>query len=48
MEAGDELEAVAVIADSDRDKHALQLDRASERLDVLGVERSWLKEWKVE
>src|SRR3954451_3356533 len=40
MEAGDELEAVAVIADDDRDEHALHLDRAGERLDVRGIERA--------
>ena len=40
VKAGDELEAVAVVADDDRDEHALQLDRAGERLDVLGVERA--------
>src|SRR3954469_11852412 len=40
MEVGDELEAVAVIADDDRDEHALHLDRAGERLDVRGIERA--------
>ena len=40
MEASDELEAVAVVADDDRHEHALQLDRAGERLDVLGIERA--------
>jgi hypothetical protein len=36
VEAGDELEPVlAVVADDDRDEHALYLDRAGERLDVL-------------
>ena len=38
VEAGDELEALAVVADDNRDQHPLQLDRAGERLDVLGVE----------
>ena len=41
MEASDELEPVAgVVADDDRDEDALQLDRAGERLYVLGVERA--------
>ena len=38
VEAGDQLEAVAVVADDDRDEHALKSDRAGECLDVLGVE----------
>jgi hypothetical protein len=38
MEAGDELEPFVVAADHDRDEHALQLDRAGERLYVLGIE----------
>jgi hypothetical protein len=38
VEAGDELEAFAVVAHDDGDEHALQSDRAGECLDVLGVE----------
>jgi hypothetical protein len=38
VEAGDQLEAFAVVADDDRDEHALQSDRAGECLDMLGVE----------
>jgi hypothetical protein len=40
VKAGDELEAVAVLADDDRDEHALQLDRPRERLHVRVVERA--------
>ena len=38
MKAGDELETVAVAAHDDGDEHALERDRAGERLDVLVVE----------
>src|SRR5215207_9964053 len=40
VEAGDELERVAVVAHDDGDENALELDRAGERLDVRIVERA--------
>jgi hypothetical protein len=39
VKARDELEAAAVVADDERDEHALQLDRAGESLHVRVVER---------